>query len=66
MQLYQRDIISKKDIEYISDRFETVSPRLARKILVNGENGRVINWLIKGKVIKHFLSVPLHKRDTFD
>lgn len=56
----------KKIFNTLSDRVETVTPWLAKKILANNKNGATINWLSKGKIIKRFLTAPFHKRNVFD
>jgi len=50
----------------LSDRVETVTPWLARKILSNDKNGATITWLTKGKLLARFLIAPFHKRNIFD
>ncbi len=50
----------------LSDRVETVTPWLAKKILANKKNGVTIAWLTRGKLIKRFLTAPFHKRNVFD
>lgn len=49
----------------LSDRVETVTPWLARKILSNSKNGVRIEWLGKSKVIMRFIMSPFHKRNVF-
>jgi len=56
----------KRIFNILSDRVETVTPWLARKILSNRKNGVTISWLTKGKLIKRFLTAPFHKRNVFD
>lgn len=50
----------------LSDRVETVTPWLARKILSNTSNGATIAWLNKRKLWGRFLTAPFHKRNVFD
>ena len=50
----------------LSDRVETVTPWLAKKILANKKNGVTIAWLTRGKLIKRFLTAPFHNRNVFD
>jgi NAD(P)-dependent dehydrogenase (short-subunit alcohol dehydrogenase family) len=50
----------------LSDRVETVTPWLAKKILNNKKHGANIVWLTRLKVFKRFLSAPFHKRKIFD
>jgi len=49
----------------LSDRVETVTPWLARKILSNERNGATIAWLTKRKLLGRFLTAPFHKRKIF-
>lgn len=53
-------------LNILSDRVETVTPWLAKKILANKKNGTTISWLTKGKLIRRFLIAPFHKRNVFD
>lgn len=57
---------SKKIFNIISDRVETVTPWLAKRILTNRKNGAVISWLTRYKLIKRFLFAPFIKRKIFD
>lgn len=50
----------------LSDRVETVTPWLAKKILANNKNGVTIVWLTRRKLLKRFLLAPFHKRNVFD
>ena len=50
----------------LSDRVETVTPWLAKKILANKKNGVTITWLTRGKLLTRFLTAPFHKRKVFD
>lgn len=49
----------------LSDRVETVTPWLARKMLENKKNGVRITWLTNRKLIWRFLTAPIRKRDVF-
>ncbi len=49
----------------LTDRVETVTPWLARKMLKNKKNGVRINWFTTRKMIGRFLAAPFHKRDVF-
>ena len=57
---------SKRIFNILSDRVETVTPWLARKVLNNNKNGANIVWLTRFKVLRRFLTVPFHKRKIFD
>lgn len=50
----------------LSDRVETVTPWLARKILSNTKNGVTISWLTRAKLAQRFLTAPFNKRKVFD
>lgn len=56
----------KRIFNILSDRVETVTPWLARKILSNTKNGATIVWLNKWKLLGRFLTAPFHKRNVFD
>ena len=56
----------KSIFNILSDRVETVTPWLARKILSNTKNGATIAWLNKRKLRGRFLTAPFHKRNVFD
>ncbi|MFC1846834.1 SDR family oxidoreductase [Chloroflexota bacterium] len=57
---------SKRIFNILSDRVETVTPWLAKKVLNNNKNGVNIVWLTKFKVLKRFITAPFKKRDIFD
>lgn len=57
---------SKRTFNILSDRVETVTPWLARKVLKNKKNGVNIVWLTNLKVLNRFLTAPFHKRKIFD
>jgi len=57
---------SKRIFNILSDRVETVTPWLARKVLNNNKNGANIVWLTRFKVLRRFLTAPFHKRKIFD
>jgi NAD(P)-dependent dehydrogenase (short-subunit alcohol dehydrogenase family) len=50
----------------LSDRVETVTPWLAKKVLNNNKNGVNIVWLTKFKIFKRFITSPLKKRNIID
>ena len=56
---------AKRVLSILSDRVETVTPWLARKVLANRKNGVRFNWLSTGKLMGRFLSAPFRKRDPF-
>ncbi len=49
----------------LSDRVETVTPWLARKMLENTKNGVRLSWYSTGKLMVRFLAAPIRKRDVF-
>ena len=57
---------SKRIFNILSDRVETVTPWLAKRLLNNKQNGVIIVWLTRFKVLKRFLTAPFHKRKIFD
>jgi NAD(P)-dependent dehydrogenase (short-subunit alcohol dehydrogenase family) len=56
---------SRRIFNILSDRVETVTPFLARKILENDEGGAKIRWLTRPKMIWRFLTAPFSKRNPF-
>ncbi|MFC2068428.1 SDR family oxidoreductase [Chloroflexota bacterium] len=56
----------KSNLNILSDRVETVTPWLARKVLNNYKNGVNIMWLSMVKILKLFLIAPFYKRKIFD
>lgn len=56
----------KRIFNIVSDRVETVTPWIARKILANNKNGVKINWLTRRKLLIRFLLAPFVKRNVFD
>jgi len=56
----------KRIFNLITDRVETVTPWLARKMLANDKNGACISWLPWWKVTARFLAAPFRKRDLFE
>lgn len=54
---------SQRIFNILSDRVETVTPYLARKILENDKPGAHIQWLTRPKIIWRFLSAPFGKRN---
>jgi NAD(P)-dependent dehydrogenase (short-subunit alcohol dehydrogenase family) len=57
---------AKRIFNILSDRVETVTPWLARKVLNNHKNGVNVVWLTRFKVLWRFLVAPFHKRKIFD
>ena len=57
---------AKRIFNILSDRVETVTPWLAKKILSNKKNGVTISWLTRPKVFVRFLTAPFHTRTIFE
>lgn len=47
----------------LADKAETVARFAAPKIIANGRNGRLLQWLTTPKVMARFLSAPFSKRE---
>jgi NAD(P)-dependent dehydrogenase (short-subunit alcohol dehydrogenase family) len=57
---------SKKILNILADRVETVTPWLVEGMLKNhGRHGAAVRWLTRGKVQKRFLMNIFRKRDVF-
>jgi NAD(P)-dependent dehydrogenase (short-subunit alcohol dehydrogenase family)/drug/metabolite transporter (DMT)-like permease len=56
---------SKKIVNILGDKVETVTPYLAEQVLANEKNGAKIAWLTGGKAAWRFLTAPFKKRDLF-
>jgi short-subunit dehydrogenase len=56
---------SKRILNIIAERAETVAPVLADKILENQKNGVTIAFSSSAKMMLKFLSAPFKKRDLF-
>ena len=56
---------SERIFNILSDRVETVTPWLAKRILANKKNGARINWLNGMKIMMRFLESPFHQRKIF-
>ena len=57
---------NEKIFNILSDRVETVTPWLVKRILANRQRGAVIAWLTPFKIMGRFLSAPFHRRHVFD
>jgi NAD(P)-dependent dehydrogenase (short-subunit alcohol dehydrogenase family) len=57
---------SERIFNILSDRVETVTPWLAKRILANKKNDVRISWLTRYKVMMRFLNSPFHKRQVFN
>jgi NAD(P)-dependent dehydrogenase (short-subunit alcohol dehydrogenase family) len=56
------DARSRRVMNILADRVETVTPWLARKALANERNGARIRWLTQWKVLGRFARAPFHER----
>jgi NAD(P)-dependent dehydrogenase (short-subunit alcohol dehydrogenase family) len=54
---------SKRIMNILGDKVETVTPWLAEQALANEKNGARIQWLTKGKAMRRFLLPGYKKRD---
>jgi NAD(P)-dependent dehydrogenase (short-subunit alcohol dehydrogenase family) len=57
---------AKRIFNILSDRVETVTPWMAKKILSNKKNGVTISWLTRSKVFARFIMAPFHTRTIFE
>ena len=57
---------SKRIMNTLGDKVETVTPWLADQALVNDRHGANIAWLTRGKAIKRFLLPSYRKRNIVD
>jgi short-subunit dehydrogenase len=56
---------SKRILNIIAERAETVAPVLVEKILTNKKNGVTITYSSSIRMLGKFLTAPFHKRDLF-
>ena len=56
---------AKPILSIISDRVETVTPWLARRVLENRRHGARIRWSSSARLAGRFLLAPFRKRDPF-
>jgi NAD(P)-dependent dehydrogenase (short-subunit alcohol dehydrogenase family) len=56
---------SKRFLNILGDKVETVASWLVEQILNNDQGGNKIAWLTTPKIIGRFVSAPFHKRDLF-
>jgi NAD(P)-dependent dehydrogenase (short-subunit alcohol dehydrogenase family) len=56
---------SMRILNILADTTETVAPWLADQILANDRNGAFINWLTTAKLLRRFITAPIHKRNVF-
>lgn len=56
---------SKKIVNILGDKVETVTPFLAEKVLENEKSGAKIAWLTNGKAFWRFATAAFNKRDLF-
>jgi NAD(P)-dependent dehydrogenase (short-subunit alcohol dehydrogenase family) len=56
------DARSRRVMNILADRVETVTPWLARRALANEKNGARIRWLTQWKVLGRFACAPFHER----
>ena len=56
---------SRKIVNILGDKVETVTPYLAEQVLANTKNGAAIKWLTGAKAMFRFITAPFKKRDLF-
>jgi len=57
---------SKKIVNILGDKVETVTPFLVEQVLANEKNGAKIAWLTSGKAMWRFATAAFNKRNLFD
>jgi NAD(P)-dependent dehydrogenase (short-subunit alcohol dehydrogenase family)/predicted MFS family arabinose efflux permease len=57
---------SKRIVNILGDKVETVTPYLAEKVLENDKNGAKITWLTSAKAFWRFATAAFNKRNLFD
>jgi short-subunit dehydrogenase len=57
---------TKRLLNVLADRVETVAPYLVEQILANQKTGVRLAWLTKGKALRRLLFSPFSKRDLFN
>lgn len=57
---------SKKIVNILGDKVETVTPYLAEKVLENDKTGAKIAWLTGGNALWRFATAAFKKRNLFD
>jgi len=56
---------AKKILNILGDKVETVTPYLAKAILMTDKTGSRVAWLTKGKAARRFIGAAFNKRDLF-
>ncbi|PCI50872.1 MAG: chitin-binding protein [Alphaproteobacteria bacterium] len=56
---------AKKIYNILGDKVETVTPYLAKAILMTDKTGSRVAWLTRGKVARRFMGAAFNKRDLF-
>jgi len=56
---------SRKIVNILGDKVETVTPYLAEQVLANTKNGAEIKWLTGAKAAWRFATAAFNKRDLF-
>ncbi len=57
---------TKRILNIMADRIETVSPWLVDRMLANKNNGADIRWATRSKIMLRFLTAAFIKRNIFD
>ena len=56
---------TKKIMNILADKVETVTPWLAENVLKSTKDGDRVAWLTRGKAFKRFVTAGFNKRDLF-
>ena len=56
---------SKKFLNILGDKVETVTPYLVNGVLSSNRSGASVRWLTNGKAFKRFMTAAFNKRDLF-
>lgn len=56
---------TKKVLNILGDRVETVTPYLVEGVLASKKSGDTVAWLTTGKALRRFITAGFNKRDLF-
>jgi NAD(P)-dependent dehydrogenase (short-subunit alcohol dehydrogenase family) len=57
---------ARRFLSLLTERVETVTPWIAKKVLENRKNGAHITWLTGPRFFAHLMMEPFYKRNVFD
>lgn len=67
VERFDRDSVAweetRRILNILADRVETVAPWMARRVLENTRHGATIRWLTPTKLLWRFLSAPFRRRE---